>query len=213
MIMRLLLTGFEPFGGETINPSAEILQSLAADPPRGIELSTLKLPVRGRVSFELLLPELYGGDFDAWLGLGQAGGRERLSVERVGINVLIDRDDEHAILDEALLVEDGPAAYFSRLPVQDLAARLSEAGAAAAVSNTAGTYICNELTYVVQHHLAQTGRDIPSGFIHLPYLPEQVEGKTPVKPSMALETQTLGVRAAVEFIRDLVEARAAVAAR
>ena len=210
--MRLLVTGFEPFGGETVNPSAEILRALASDPPRGIDVTTLELPVRGRVSFELLIPALEE-EIDGWLGLGQASGRPQLSVERVGINMLVTRDGEGGASNEQLLVDDGPAAYFSQLPVVQLARHISDAGAPAIVSNSAGTYICNEVTYVVQHHLASVGRELPSGFIHLPYLPEQTAGKPPATPSMALETQLLGVRAAVEFIRDLAAAPVAALAK
>ena len=210
--MRLLLTGFAPYGGETVNPSAELLRALASEPPSGVELTTLELPVRARVSFELLVPAIEGGGFDGWLGLGQAGGRPQLSVERLGINVLTARetsDEAGSADDEERLVEDGPAAYFSQLPVVRLAEHITAAGAPAAVSNSAGAYICNELIYVVQHHLASAGRELPSGFIHLPYLPQQLAGKPPATPSMALETQLLGVRAAVEFIRDLAATTAA----
>ncbi len=203
--MHLLLTGFEPFGGEAVNPSGEIVRLLAADPPAGVTVTPLVLPVRGRISFERLLPAL-GGDVDAWLGLGQAGGRAHLSLERVGINLLVDRGearpDESAGPVEQALVDDGPAAYFARLPVGEIAARMSAAGAPTAVSNTAGAYICNEVLYVVQHHLAMTGRDLPSGFIHLPYLPEQVAGKPPGTASMALATQVVGVRAAAAAIAE-----------
>jgi pyroglutamyl-peptidase len=204
--MRLLLTGFEPFGGEAVNPSWQVACALAAAPPEDVTLSTLELPVRGRISFERLLPALDAGGYDAWLGLGEAGGRPHLSVERVGINVLIDGRGA----EEQTLVEGGPAAYFSRLPVAAVAAAISKAGVPAQVSNTAGTYICNEVTYVVQHHLAEVGSDLPSGFIHLPFLPEQVIGKPPATPSMALETQVLGVRAAIECLRTIVAARAGV---
>lgn len=207
--MRLLLTGFEPFGGETVNPSWEVARAIEAAPPAGVELTKLRLPVTGRISFERLLPALDAGNFDAWLGLGEAGGRPHLSVERVGINVLV--DGPGAL--EQTLVEDGPAAYFSQLPVLDLARAIVEAGAPARVSNTAGTYICNEVTYVVQHYLASSGRSMPSGFIHLPYLPDQALNKRPDTPSMALETQVLGVRTAIEFIRDLVEASTLTGAR
>lgn len=203
--MRLLLTGFEPFGGETVNPSWAVAQEIAAAPPEGVTVTTLELPVRGRVSFERLLPVLARADHDAWLGLGEAGGRPFLSVERVGINVLIDGRGAP----EQPLVDGGPAAYFSRLPVTEVAAAIGAAGVPAQVSNTAGTYICNEVTYVVQHHLATTGRDLPSGFIHLPFLPVQAATKPPGTPSMALETQVTGVRAAIESIRGLVEARPA----
>ncbi|MFN8638876.1 MAG: pyroglutamyl-peptidase I [Dehalococcoidia bacterium] len=202
--MRLLLTGFEPFGGETVNPSWEVVRAIAARPPAGVEVTALELPVRGRISFQRLLPALDAGEFDAWLGLGEAGGRAPLSVERVGINVLIDGRGA----EEQALVEGGPAAYFSRLPVADVARAIAMAGVPAQVSNTAGTYICNEVTYVVQHHLATTGRDLPSGFIHLPFLPEQVTNKPPATPSMGLATQVFGVRAAIEWLCGHLEARA-----
>jgi pyroglutamyl-peptidase len=202
--MRLLLTGFEPFGGERVNPSGEVVRAIEAAPPSGVELTSMILPVRGRISFEQLVPAL--ADHDAWLGLGEAGGRAQLSVERVGINVLVDRGPESPTHEEQTLVEGAPAAYFSQLPVGDLAVRISEAGSPATVSNSAGTYICNEVTYVVQHHLATSGRAMPSGFIHLPYLPEQIQGKRPGTPSMALDTQQLGVRAAIDCIRELVAA-------
>ena len=215
--MRLLLSGFEPFGGETVNPSAEVVAQVASQPPAGVEVTPLVLPVRGRVSFERLIPAFEAGGYDAWLGLGQAGGRAALSVERVGINLLIDsgkrRPDETSGPEEQTLVQGAPAAYFSRLPVAAVARRMTEAGAPSAVSNTAGAYICNEATYVMQHHLHSAGRDVPSGFIHLPYLPEQVADKPSATPSMALKTQVLGVRVAIEVMQELVVARVATAAR
>ncbi len=207
--MRLLLTGFEPFGVETLNPSHEVVRALSSDPPAGVEVHALILPVVGRISFERLLPAFEAGGYDAWLGLGEAGGRPHLSVERVGINVLVDRgplSDDHG---EQVLVEDGAAAYFSSLPVAALAETMSAAGAPTRVSNTAGTYICNEVLYAMGHHLATTGRAVPGGFIHLPYLPAQTVSK-PAQPSMALETQVLGVRAAIAFVAELVASRTAV---
>ena len=209
--MRLLLTGFEPFGGEIVNPSWEVARAIEGQPPAGVDLRTLELPVRGGIALERLVPAFErgaaGGAFDAWLGLGQAGGRPQLSVERVGINLLVERDGATAALEERALVDGGPAAYLSRLPVRELAEHMAARGVPTAVSNSAGTYVCNEVTYVMQHHLASAGggRDVPGGFIHLPYLPQQVAGKPPGTPSMALETQVLGVRAAVEFLRELVE--------
>jgi pyroglutamyl-peptidase len=216
--MRLLLTGFEPFAGATVNPSWAVVRAIEADSPSGVEVTSLELAVRGGIAFERLVPAFErgagGGAFDAWLGLGQAGGRPQLSVERLGINLLVERDDATAALEERALVDGGPAAYFSRLPVRELAEHMAARGAPTAVSNSAGTYVCNEVTYVMQHHLASagSGRDVSSGFIHLPYLPQQVAGKPSGTPSMALETQVLGVRAAVEFLRELVETRAPAAA-
>jgi pyroglutamyl-peptidase len=164
--MRLLLTGFEPFGGEATNPSADVARAIASDPPPNIEVVALVLPVRGGVGLEVLAPAFDAGDYDAWLGLGQAGARTALSVERVGINVLIDRDEETAAVQERAIVEGGPAGYFSQWPVHDLARHIADAGVPAVVSNTVGTYICNEVTYAMQHHLAGRGLHRPSGFIH-----------------------------------------------
>ncbi len=211
--MRLLLTGFEPFNGETVNPSGEIVRALAADPPPGVELTTMVLPVRFRSVAEGILPALETGAHDAWLGLGEAGKRAHLSVERVGINVFVDGSLPVEQREELTIREGGPDAYFARLPLHELASRMREAGAPSAVSNTAGTYCCNESIYTVQHYLAETGSDIPSGFIHLPYLPEQVADKPAGTPSMALETQILGIRTAIEVIRELVAARAPELAR
>jgi len=205
--MRLLLTGFESFGGEIVNPSEAAVRVIESDPPLGVELMVRVLPVQFNSGVEHLLPVLLAEPFDAWLGLGEAGGRAQLSVERIGINVFVDaaRPLEQRV--EQAIVEGGPAGYFSRLPQARLAQQMRAAGAPTTVSNTAGTYYCNEILYMVQHHLETMGVDMPSGFIHLPYLPQQVADKSPGTPSMSLETQITGVRAAIAGVRELVDAR------
>jgi pyroglutamyl-peptidase len=208
--MRLLLTGFEPFGGEIVNPSEAVVRVIGADPPPGVDLTVEVLPVQLNTGQQHLIPALAAEPYDAWLGLGEAGGRAHLSVERVGINLFVDSAQPPELREEQTIVEDGPAAYFSRLPQASLAQRMRAAGAPTAVSNTAGTYYCNQSLYLVQHHLATTAADIPSGFIHLPYLPQQVADKPPGTPSMALETQLTGIRAAIEGVRKLVETMAGV---
>lgn len=209
--MRLLLTGFEPFGGESVNPSGEVVRALASEPPPGVELTTMVLPVRFRSVAEAILPALE--THDAWLGLGEAGRRAHLSVERVGINVFVDGSLPLDQREELTIRANGPDAYFARLPLREMADVMRRAGAPTAVSNTAGTYCCNESLYTVQHHLAQTAGDMPSGFIHLPYLPEQVAAKPAGTPSMALATQILGIRAAIEAIREQVAAATPEVAR
>ena len=149
------------------------------------------------------MPELAGGAYDAWLGLGLAEGRDRLCVERVGINVRIDRLPDGSFAADEPVSEGAPAAYFSQLPVAAVARAIEEAGVPARVSNTAGTYICNEVMYAVQHHLALAGRELPSGFIHLPYLLEQLAGKPEGTAALPLEAQLRGVRAAIDFLREL----------
>ena len=202
--MRLLVTGFEPFAGETVNPSAELLRAIQTHVPLNVDLKTMELPVRAGVGTDLLVTLFEEGKYDAWLGLGQAGGRSELSVERVGINLLIDGSSADKALEEQALVDDGPAAYLSNFPVRELAQEMSLAGAATTVSNSAGTYICNEVLYVMQHHLAMSGDEMPTVFLHLPYLPEQLTGKTAGTSSMALETQIIGVKSAIRFIEERV---------
>jgi len=210
--MRLLLSGFEPFGGERVNPSWEVASALGAVPAAGVELELLRLPVRGRISFERLLPAFEAGRFDAWIGLGQAEGRTHLSVERLGVNLLIDRDARGLALPEAVLVHGAPAAYFARLPVGEMAAAIRRVGTPAQVSETAGTYVCNEALFAMLHALSEAHAGAlegpRAGFIHLPYLPEQVVDRRAGTPSMALESQVRGVRTALELVRDLVAAPA-----
>ena len=209
--MRLLLTGFEPFGGEEVNPSWEVANAVAGEAPPGVDVELLRLPVRGRISFARLIPAFEAGEFDAWLGLGEAGGRTHLSVERLGVNLLIDRAADGSALPEETLVEDGPAGHFARLPVNDLAAAIQSAGVPAQVSRSAGEYICNETLFVMMHHLERRAAEgaAPAGFLHLPYLPSQTVGKPAGTPSMALESQARGVAVAIEFVRDLVAAQPA----
>lgn len=210
--MRLLLSGFEPFGGERVNPSWEVARAIGAAPPAGVGLELLRLPVRGRISFDRLIPAFEAGGFDAWLGLGEAGGRSHLSVERTGVNVLIDRDAKGRAMPEQTLVAGGPAGYFARLPVGEVAAAMRAAGAPSQVSETAGTYICNETLFAMMDRLDTTDARAIGGFIHLPYLPAQTIDKRAGTPSMTLETQVLGVRAAIEVVRDLVAQRSDVPA-
>ena len=198
--MRLLLSGFEPFDGETVNPSQEVVRWIAQTPPPDVEIETLILPVRAGVAFELLVPSFEAGGFDAWLGLGQAEGRAQLSVERLGVNLRIDRAAEGSEREEETLVEGAGAAQFARVPVMRLVEAIRAAGVPAAASNSAGLYICNEALFVLTHHLASTGGEALAGFIHLPYLPEQAIGKPAGTPSLTLERQLRGVLAAIECL-------------
>lgn len=215
--MRLLLSGFEPFGGERVNPSWEVARAVAASPPEGVEVERLRLPVRAGVALGVLWPAFEAGAFDAWLGLGQAGGRTHLSVERTGVNVIADRDASGRALPEAAVVPGAPDARFARLPVHEAAAAMRAAGAPARVSESAGAYICNEALFAMLDRLDAAGSAAPAGFVHLPYLPEQTLAMGEGAPSMALDTQVLGVRAAAAFLRGLaargVRAVAAGAAR
>lgn len=190
---RILLTAFEPFGGETVNPSMEILHRLSGRP----DIDALTVPVTFRDAAAAVLPHLPG--HDAVLMLGQARGRTGLTVERVAINV-----DDASIADNAKerpcdqpIVKNGPAAHFATLPVKAIVEAIRAEGLPAAISNSAGTFVCNHLMYCVLHALEGSG--VRAGFIHVPCLPEQTQGD-PAVPAMPLDDMTRGIEAAIRVL-------------
>lgn len=190
---KILLTAFEPFGGETINPSLEILKRLAARE----DVDAVTVPVTFAGSAEAVLPHLSG--HDAVVMLGQAKGRKGLTVERVAINV-----DDSAVPDNAgdrltdrPISPDGPAAYFATLPIKAMVESIRAGSLTASISNSAGTYVCNHLMYSVLHALR--GTEVRAGFIHVPALPEQTVGH-PEIPFMSLEDMVRGVEAALKVL-------------
>lgn len=190
---RILLTAFEPFGGESINPSLEIARILAAR----ADVDVLTVPVTFRDSAAAVLPHLAG--HDAVVMLGQAMGRKGLTVERVAVNI-----DDTSMPDNAgdaptdrPIAESGPAAYFSTLPIKAIVEAIRNENLPASVSNSAGTYVCNHLMYSVLHALRDT--DVRAGFIHVPALPEQTANR-PEIPSMALEDMVRGIEAALNIL-------------
>lgn len=193
----VLVTGFDPFGGEALNPSWEICGRL----PReigGLRVETCRVPCEFRRAIEVVAEAIETHRPSMVVCLGQAGGRTHMSVERVAINVNDARMDDNAgskPIDEPI-ARGGPAAYFSTLPIKAMALAMREAGVPAEVSNTAGTYVCNHLMYGVLHYLAGSGNAARAGFIHVPYAEAQVAGK-PGLPSLSLDTMVKGVQAAI----------------
>lgn len=183
--MKVLLTGFEPFGGETINPSWEMVKAVQA--PAGMQLEKMLLPVSFRKAPALIEEKIKSFRPDVILSLGQAGGREGISLERIAVNLADARiadNDGFQPRDEALQAA-GPAAYFSTLPLRRMEAVLQAAGLPASLSNTAGLYVCNAVFYTAAR-LAENLKPAPrAGFVHVPYLPEQASGKE--APSLSLE--------------------------
>lgn len=193
----VLVTGFEPFGGEDTNPSWEICRALPAAIGRA-PLETLLVPTQFRLAIEETAAAIERANPRLVILLGQAGGRACLSVERVAINV-----DDARIADNAgsqpvdePVAPAGPAAYFATVPVKAMTAAIREAGIPAEVSNSAGTFVCNHLFYGVLHFLAASGRDARAGFIHVPWLESQAVAR-PGEPAMALATMVRGVEAAI----------------
>ncbi|MCK7595654.1 pyroglutamyl-peptidase I [Microbulbifer sp. CAU 1566] len=184
--MKILLTGFEPFGGESINPSWEAVKSLQGY--RDL-VDTLELPCTFDRCLQVLEDRVRTRAPDIILAVGQAGGRPSISLEKVAINL-----NEARIPDNAgeqplgtPVVPDAPAAYFSQLPLKRLMATLQECGIPADLSYTAGTFVCNHLFYGASHLAQQLPQQPRVGFVHIPYLPEQA-ARHPGSPSMALAT-------------------------
>lgn len=194
----VLLTGFEPFNGASINPAWEAVRLLDGWSGDGFKVEARLLPcVFGRAA-EALLGFVDEVRPDIAIAVGQAGGRPEISVERIAINV-----DDARFLDNAgqqpidmPIVADGPAAYFTTLPIKAMVAAMREQGLKAGVSQTAGTFVCNHVFYALMHHLR--GQDVKAGFIHVPFLPEQAATWPEPTPSMELEEIVAGLRAAVE---------------
>ena len=195
----VVLTGFEPFGGESSNPSEEIARALDGEIIQGHRVVGAVLPVAFAPA-PLRLAELIERHRPALvLALGQAGGRSELSLERVAIN-LIDariRDNEGLQPIDEAVVDGAPDAYFSSLPLKAMQARLHALGIPAALSLTAGSYLCNQVFFALAHLIATRYPTVRGGFVHVPWLPQQA-ARHPGQPSMALETMIAGVRAALE---------------
>lgn len=198
----VLLTGFEPFNKEPINPAWEAVRALDGWQDGELRVVARQLPcVFGaanqamREAIDELRPALV-------IAVGQAGGRVDLSVERVAINIddaPIEDNRRQQLVDQPI-VPGGPAAYFSTLPIKAIVAALRAAGLPASVSQTAGTFVCNHVFYGLMHALARR-KHVKAGFIHIPYLPEQA-ARHPDAASMALEQVVAGLRIAIRTALD-----------
>jgi len=193
----VLLTGFEPFNKEPINPAWEAVRALDGWQEAGFRVVARQLPCvfgDANAAMAALLGELKPA---LVIAVGQAGGRVDLSVERVAINVddaPIKDNAEQQLVDEPV-VRGGPAAYFATLPIKAVVAALRAAGLPASVSQTAGTFVCNHVFYGLMHAVAGR-KGVRAGFIHIPYLPEQA-ARHPGTASMSLAQMVDGIRIAV----------------
>jgi pyroglutamyl-peptidase len=196
---KILVTGFEPFGGETINPALEAVCKLQGKRIANREIVAKSLPVVKNSSIEILIEHIKTIAPEVIIAVGQAGARNDISIERVAINM-----DDFRIPDNAgnqpvdePIVPGGPTAYWSTLPSKAIVENLREGKIPASISNTAGTYVCNHLFYGLMHFLAEEGNIRRGGFVHIPYLPEQAARITAV-PSMSLDTVVRGLELAIE---------------
>jgi pyroglutamyl-peptidase len=191
---KVLLTGFEPFGKATLNPSAEIVKRIS-----GPNVVTAILPVAYSQSAERLTSLINEHNPDAVICLGQAEGRTQITPERVAINLDDARlaDNEGVLRNDVKILEDGPDAYFSTLPVKDFVEAIKAKGVPAAVSLSAGAFLCNHIFYVAQNKFANT--KVRSGFVHVPLMDEQA-GEFPGLPTMPLEQMITAVKAMLEVL-------------
>jgi pyroglutamyl-peptidase len=198
-VMRVLVTGFDPFGGGNVNSSLEAIRRL---PPSigPLEITTVELPTSYARSFATLENAIARVQPAIVLCIGEAGDRPALCVERVAINVQDARiaDNDGAVPVDVPVVAGGPAAYFATLPVKDAAAALQSTGLPAEVSNSAGTFVCNHVFYSLMHFAATTGRRFRGGLLHVPRLPQQQLEQERNAAFMPLDDIVRGVRIVLE---------------
>lgn len=198
MQSRILITGFEPFGGETVNPALEVLRFFEGKLLEGYRVVTRALPTIRFRSIEKLRAAIADEDPALIVALGQAGGRCEIMPERVAINIddfRIPDNDGNRPTDEPV-VAGAPAAYWSTLPIKSMVRAMRDRGIPASVSNTAGTFVCNHIFYGLMHLLSEEGNVRRGGFIHIPYMTEQA-ARLGGKPSMSIETIAQGLETAI----------------
>ena len=188
---KLLITGFDPFGGATINPAWEAVK-LLPDQIGDFEVHKLEIPTVFGLAAETVLAKAATVQPDVILCVGQAGGRAAVTPERIGVNIRDARITDNAGNQPSgeFIASEGPAAYFATVPVKEMAAAICTADLPGTVSNSAGAFVCNDTLYSLLHHYASA--QVKVGFIHVPYLPEQGE------PSLPLEKTATALRAAIE---------------
>ena len=198
--MKILVTGFDPFGGVPINPAIESVKRLP-DNIAGAEIIKLEIPTVRKKSLEKIEKAINEHNPDVILSIGQAGGRFDISIERVGINLddfRIPDNEGNQIIDEPIF-PDGENSYFVKLPVKAMVQNVQKNNIPASVSYTAGTFVCNHVLYGVLYLIEKKYKGKKSGFIHIPFLPQQVVDKRNM-PSMELNTIVKGLTAAIEAI-------------
>jgi len=198
----LLLTGFEPFGGEKINPSALAVNEFSGAKINDVEIFTAVVPVIHKKCVEKTLELIKKLEPKAVLNVGQAGGRTDITVEKVAINVLDYRipDNEGNQPKFLKITEDGPDAYFATIPAEEIVNTIIKNNIPASLSYTAGTFCCNELFYGVSHYLRTNKQDVVNGYIHIPFILEQAIESSPPRPSMPLNVIIEGLRIAIDII-------------
>lgn len=198
--MKILLTAFDAFEGEKVNPALEAVKLVNEDKFKA-EIIKLKLPTVFHKSIEIVANKIKEIEPDVVLAIGQAGGRSTISVERVAINIddaRIKDNEGNEPVDEKIF-EDGENAYFATIPIKKIVEKMKEGGVPASISNSAGTFVCNHLMYGILYYLEKESPNSIGGFIHVPYILSQVVNKNNM-PSMSLLDIVKGIEIALEVI-------------
>ncbi|WP_066890036.1 pyroglutamyl-peptidase I [Clostridium nigeriense] len=198
--MKILITGFDPFGGENINPALEAVKKLP-DTILGQEIIKIEIPTVFRKSLETIEKNIQKHNPDVVISVGQAGGRFGVTPERVAINIddarIKDNEGNQPI--DISIYEDGEAAYFSNLPIKAMVKEMNDNGIPSSVSNSAGTFVCNHVMYGILYLVDKKYPNIRGGFIHVPYIPSQVTTK-PNTPSMSIDDIAKGLELSIKAV-------------
>jgi pyroglutamyl-peptidase len=200
--MKLLLTAFDPFGGDKVNPALEAVKLVPGKIGK-VDIVKLEIPTVFRKSIDRVVEAIEKEKPDVVFCIGQAGGRFDLTPERVAINVDDARiPDNEGNQPVGTIYEDGENAYFATLPIKAMVQKIREAGLPSSVSNSAGTFVCNHIMYGVLYHLNKRFPGIRGGFMHVPFIPEQVVSRPAPSPSLALADISRGIGEAIKAIEE-----------
>lgn len=201
--MKIIVTGFDPFGGEPINPSWEAVKRLDGE-IHGHTIIKIQLPTVFGAAGEILTKAIRTHRPHQVICVGQAGGRRGITVERIAVNLRDAKTPDNAgnLPQDEPIRPEGETAYFATLPIKAIVEEIQKNGISAAVSNSAGTYVCNDVMYTTLHLAAREFPAMKCGFIHVPYVPEQVSEKPEGTPSMTMDDI---VRALTLAVKTLME--------
>lgn len=198
--MKILVTGFDPFGGEPINPALEAVKALP-DTIAGAQIIKLEIPTVFGKAAEVVKAAMEQEKPDVVLSIGQAGGRFSITPERVAVNIddarIPDNEGNQPI--DVPIQTDGAAAYFTQLPIKAMIKNVRDAGLPASLSNSAGVFVCNHIMYQVLYLIEKEFPGVKGGFIHVPFIAEQVVDKAN-QPYMSLNDITKSLEKAIEAI-------------
>ncbi|MGA0052225.1 MAG: pyroglutamyl-peptidase I [Candidatus Nanopelagicaceae bacterium] len=193
---KVLISGFEPFGGSHLNSSQLVVEAISKESLSGLELSAVILPVEFDKAARVLLSKVNDFNPEIIISFGQAEGRKAITPEKIAINLDSARIPDNAgeLRVNKVIVETGADGYFSTLPIEKMVEAVKECGLESEISLSAGAFLCNHIFYHLQHQLLE--REVKSGFVHLPLVNEQI-AQYPNQPSWALKDLVQGVRAAI----------------